>query len=293
MRDLARLSRRGPAWLCALVLSSCTPAKPAHSAKSEAEKAEAPPASHTESAGQSPAAPTAGGETAASPPSGEAATPAESSAAPVPAGATSTPGHSMDPGHSVDLDSDDNLDSDIAELSRQTKGGTAKSAENKGRDVVYRVTPKGLVIEVEGIHFRPEVKAVRSAQGTYELVVTLNAESFDERQYWLRKPDEGPLAIAGSVADKAGKSARFSDQRQGDGEEVVMAGQPRAFKQRWPGRGQPKLRPGQSVTLEVGLWGVRAESEREHPVRRLFMVKMLATGRPEPVVTPPTVDWGG
>jgi hypothetical protein len=282
MRDLARLFRRGPTWLCALVLASCAPAEPAQSAQTAA-KADVPNAADADVRGADDTESVTPAAT-----SREREKPPPSTAAPKAGGEASAPGHS------VDLDSDDNLDADIAELSRQTKGGTEKPAEkNKGRDVVYRVTPKGLVIEVEGIHFRPEVKAVRNAQGAYELVLTLNAESFDERQYWLRKPSEGPLAIAGSVADKAGKSARFNDQREGDGEEVVMAGQPRAFKQRWPGRGQPKLWPGQSVTLEVGLWGVRADSEREHPVRRLFMVKMLATGRPEPVLTPPTVDWGG
>ena len=60
----------------------------------------------------------------------------------------------------------------------------------------------------------------------------------------------------------------------------------------WPGRGQPKLWWGQTVTLEVGLWGVRAESEREKPVRRLFVVKMVGGNSPQPVITPPTLDWG-
>ncbi|HVZ32942.1 MAG TPA: hypothetical protein VG963_10975 [Polyangiaceae bacterium] len=192
-------------------------------------------------------------------------------------------------------DGDDNLDADIAELSRETKGGAVnKAPDTKGRDLVYRVTPKGLVIEVNGIHFHPEAKAVRGKGGSYEILITLNAESFDERQYWVRKPKAGPLAIAGSLAASAGNKERFKDQRQDEGEEeAVMPGTPRIFKQRWPGPAQPKLLPGQTVTLEVGLWGVRAESERERPVRRLFMVKMLASARAEPVISPPELDWGG
>jgi len=46
------------------------------------------------------------------------------------------------------------------------------------------------------------------------------------------------------------------------------------------------------VTLEVGLWGVRAEADRERPVRRLFVVKMVAGPHSQAVITPPTMDWG-
>jgi hypothetical protein len=120
----------------------------------------------------------------------------------------------------------------------------------------------------------------------------LNAESFDGRQYWVNLPKGGPLSIAGKVEVKGGKASRFGDQREGGTEQAVMSGEPRRFKQRWPGHSQPKLWPGQTVTLEVGLWGVRAESERERPVRRLFIVKMIAGNKAPAVITPPTLDWG-
>ena len=56
---------------------------------------------------------------------------------------------------------------------------------------------------------------------------------------------------------------------------------------------QPRLWWGQTITLEVGLWGVKAGEEgRERPVRRLFVVKMLAGNDPLAVVSPPTLDWG-
>jgi hypothetical protein len=71
-----------------------------------------------------------------------------------------------------------------------------------------------------------------------------------------------------------------------------MDGAPKTFRQRWPGRGQPKLWGGQTVTLEVGLWGVRADADRGRPVRRLFVVKMVAGNKPQAVISPPTLDWG-
>ncbi len=201
---------------------------------------------------------------------------------------------------------DDGLDADIAELSASTRASeppaktVAKPASEEpssGREIVYRVTPQGLVIEIDGIHLRPEAKPFKYASGAYGIDLVVKAESFDGRQYWVSKPNEGPLSIAGKVESgntRAGKgtSARFADQREGSGEEAVLEGHPQSFKQRWPGRGQPKLWAGQTVTLEVGLWGVRAESERERPVRRLFVVKMVAGPRSQAVITPPTMDWG-
>jgi hypothetical protein len=212
------------------------------------------------------------------------------------------PGRGGAPPTSADSSGDDGLDADIAELSASTQTEAAAAAPSStapaapgeaigGREIVYRVTPKGLVIEIDGIHLRPEAKSFKDKSGAYGIQLVVNAESFDGRQYWLNKPKEGPLSIAGKVEGQ-GKSSRFNDQREGSGEQPVLADSPRRFEQRWPGRGQPKLWAGQTVTLEVGLWGVRVESERERPVRRLFVVKMVAGPRSQPVITPPTMDWG-
>lgn len=197
---------------------------------------------------------------------------------------------------------DDGLDADIAALSESTQSGeaaaTSKAAapasegDKSSREVVYRVTPKGLVIEIDGIHLRPEAKPFKDKTGAYGIELVVNAESFDGRQYWVSQPKAGPLSIAGKIEASAGKVSRFADERNGGTEEPVLGGAPRRFVQRWPGRGQPKLWAGQTVTLEVGLWGVRAETERERPVRRLFVVKMVAGNKSPAVITPPTMDWG-
>jgi hypothetical protein len=200
---------------------------------------------------------------------------------------------------------DDGLDADIAELSASTRpseaaapGGPSPANPARpasganGRDIVYRVTPQGLVIEIDGFHLRPVAKPFKDKSGAYGVELSLRAESFDGRAFWVNTPKEGPLSIAGKVEAKGGKVQRFLDEREGAGEEVVLSDAPRTFKQRWPGRGQPKLWAGQTLTLEVGLWGVRAESDRERPVRRLFTVKMVAGNRSPAVIAPPAMDWG-
>lgn len=254
--------------------SACGPAAPAREPEAPVPVEAEPTPDAPEDA--APPVPTSAG---AADPSGAA-----SPAAPAPAQAGS--------GGAINLDGDDDLDADIAALSSATKTPEPKPNELSGRDIVYRVTPQGLVIEVGGIHLRPVAKGFRDAKGNYGVDLQLTAESFDDRHYWLSKPEEGPLSIAGRIEGPRGKRQRFGDERRGDQEEVVRSGAPRQFKQRWPGKGQPKLRPGETLSLEVGLWGLHADAERERPVRRLFEVKLFGGQPPQAVVSPPTLDWG-
>lgn len=272
------LSRSATRWLrwaapCLCLASACGPTAPARA---------------PDAAAPLEASPTPGSSGDAAPPTAADAGGADTSAAPLGAAAPA----SDDSGGAINLDGDDDLDADIAALSSATKSPEAKPSELSGREIVYRVTPQGLVIEVGGIHLRPVAKAFRDARGNYGVDLQLTAESFDDRQYWLSRPEEGPLSIAGRIEGPAGKRRRFADERHGDAEEVVRPGAPRQFKQRWPGKGQPKLRPGETLTLEVGLWGVHADAERERPVRRLFEVKLVGARPPQAVVSPPTLDWG-
>jgi hypothetical protein len=283
---------RSRCWYGLLVwLASCAPSTPAQHAEAGAASKEAAPAE------------TGTVSSAEAPPSANAAT------SPGPASPTSTTNAAGE----IELDSSgDDLDADIAALSKATAGGAERKPESKptelaGRDIVYRVTAQGLVIEVGGIHLRPEAKAVKEAGGTYAVQLTLTVESFDERQYWLAKPAGGPLAIAGKIEASgsaapvaartsppaAGTKQRFTDQKRGEAEqEVVRAGEPRKFKQRWPGKGQPKLHSGQTLTLEIGLWGVHADTEPERAVKRLFELKLVAADPPQAVISPPALDWG-
>ena len=278
---------RSRCWPCLFAwLASCAPSAPAEHARAGVAEQAAPPAAAAANPAPgvgSPAAPGSGAAPAPASPAGSAAT--------TNAGTTNAAGE-------IELDSGDDLDADIAALSKATASGAESKPESKasefaGRDIVYRVTPQGLVIEVGGIHLRPEAKAVKESGGTYAVQLTLTAESFDERQYWLSKPAGGPLAVAGKIEAAAGTKQRFADQKRGDAEqEVVRAGEPRKFKQRWPGKGQPKLRAGQTLTLEVGLWGVHADAEKERAVKRLFELKLVGSDPPQAVISPPTLDWG-
>lgn len=253
---------------CLYLVTACGPAAPAREPDSAAPVEASPNPGSPDEASTAPAN------------TGDA----DSSAAASPAAVGS--------GGAIALDGSDDLDADIAALSSATKPAEPKPSELAGREVVYRVTPQGLVIEVGGIHLRPVAKAFRDARGSYGVDLQLTAESFDDRQYWVSKPQEGPLSIAGRIEGPAGKRQRFADERHGNDEEVVRSGAPRQFKQRWPGKGQPKLRAGETLTLEVGLWGVHADGERERPVRRLFEVKLVGAQPPQAVVSPPTLDWG-
>lgn len=285
------LAVRALRWVvpCLCLASACGPAAPAREPDSAAQLETGPTAGSIAAAaapgpGDAPADEDTSAASSSADPAG-----ANSAGAPAPGAASSaSPGS----GGAIDLDGGDDLDADIAALSSATKAPEAKPSELAGRDVVYRVTPQGLVIEVGGIHLRPVAKAFRDARGNYGVDLQLTAESFDNRQYWLSKPKEGPLSIAGKIEGAAGKRQRFADERHGNEEEVVRAGEPRQFKQRWPGKGQPKLRAGETLTLEVGLWGVHADAERERPVRRLFEVKLVGAQPPQAVVSPPTLDWG-
>ena len=262
----------------AAALAACGPPSPPEAPEPSGAIKETSPAP-TESDTPAP-------EAAAEVPPAEASPPVESAASDKETSAASTPASGP-----IDLDHGDDLDADIAELAETTKGGQL-DPEPKTREIVYRVTPKGLVIEIDGFHLRPEAKSFKDKHGAYGVELLVKAESFDGRQYWVSQPKEGPFSIAGKIESKDSKAARFADQREGKGEELVHSTEPHTFRQRWPGKGQPKLWWGQTLTLEVGLWGFRTDAARERPVRRLFVVKMVGGNKPQPVLTPPTLDWG-
>lgn len=185
---------------------------------------------------------------------------------------------------------DDDLDADIAALSAEARAPGRDPLV--GHEIVYRVTPGGLVIEIEGLHLVPRAKPFRNRNGTYGIVLSLEAKSYDGRRYGLSTPEEGVMSIAGRVEAPDGKRARFGDQRRGEGQTWVSDADGVRLEQRWPGIGQPSLRRGQTISLEIGLWGLRVEEDRQKPIKKLFLVKMLGARRPQAVITPPTVDWG-
>jgi hypothetical protein len=41
------------------------------------------------------------------------------------------------------------------------------------------------------------------------------------------------------------------------------------------------------LTLDVGLWGLGRSADARRPVRKFFMLKMVAGNKPQPVIQPP------
>jgi hypothetical protein len=154
--------------------------------------------------------------------------------------------------------------------------------------VRYHVAPEGLRIEVDGLALEPRAAAVRVAGG-WGVRVEVLATSRDGREHVLRNPEQGPLALFTQLARGSDVEER-SDQRRGDGELVVSPAEPIRFSRDWPPPGQAPARPGQKLSLEVGLWGL-GSGGREAPLRllpKLCVIHMtVGAKQPRPLVSPP------
>jgi hypothetical protein len=160
--------------------------------------------------------------------------------------------------------------------------------ETAPRTVKYIMTTAGLEVEVESVRFMPKVSAIKSGNG-WGVRIDVSAKVLDDEAHSLVDPKRGPLAFAGSV-DRGGEVLRISDKREGEGEILIAKGEKVAFSREWPGKGGDKpLTAGQTLTLEVGLWGIGPDADQRRPVRDFFQVKMRAgdKGKPTPVIMPP------
>ena len=152
----------------------------------------------------------------------------------------------------------------------------------KGRDITYRTTPGGLVIELEGLRLEPKAVVVNKANG-WEVKFSVRAESTDHHQHRFLTSVDGPLMVAAEI-ERGGEKQRFRDERKGDTETVIGAHESTTFVREV----KHAIAAGQSLTLYVGLWGLGRDAEDRKPVRKLFELKMTAgQKKPEPVLTPP------
>ncbi|HVU04272.1 MAG TPA: hypothetical protein VHE30_21085 [Polyangiaceae bacterium] len=156
-------------------------------------------------------------------------------------------------------------------------------AEPKGRDITYRVTGDGLVIEVEGIELEPSAVPVKTGRG-WIVKLDVKATVRDRHSHRLLSPEQGPLMVA-AVVQKAGKEDKVGDERKGDTEMTLSPDSPETLTRKV----DVPVAPGQTLTLNVGLWGLAKDDEKRRPVKKLFIVKMVAgaTAKPTPVITPP------
>jgi hypothetical protein len=158
---------------------------------------------------------------------------------------------------------------------------------NAPREVKYIQTPDGLKVEVSGVRFVVAAASTKLPNG-FGVRVSVKAESLDKKTHLLLSTDNGPLAIAGTVTRK-GKTSSFGDERKGEADQSVGPGASLEFAREWPGKGPEKpLGNGDSVELDVGLWGLGDDPDSRRPVRQFARVKAKVEGwKGKATVEPP------
>jgi hypothetical protein len=160
---------------------------------------------------------------------------------------------------------------------------------NAPREVKYIQTPDGLKVEVSGVRFVVTAASTKLPNG-FGVRVSVKAESLDKKTHLLLSTDNGPLAIAGNVTRK-GKTTSFGDERKGEADQSVGPGASLEFAREWPGKGPDKPLPlgnGDSVELDVALWGVGDDPDSRRPVRQFARVKARVEGwKGKATVEPP------
>src|SRR5690606_36591402 len=126
--------------------------------------------------------------------------------------------------------------------------------EDAPRNVNYRITPDGLVVDIEGARFKPTAKLRKLGNGGYAIDIEVTAESTDDREHTLLSPEHGPLSMAATIYDKQGEAARrHGDFRNGKDEQTLKPGSPLKLTRSWPsGSVKGPLWWGERVQIEVG-----------------------------------------
>lgn len=180
-----------------------------------------------------------------------------------------------------------------AEPDAEAKPAAPDKDPNAARTVKYVVTPEGLKIEVAGVRFLASAEAKQIAQG-WGAKVTLKAEATDGKEHVLLNPKNGPIAFAAAVFKKGSTEAeRIPDARDGDAE-LKLGSSPTTFSRQFPAKGGRVLAMGETLDMEVALWGLGDSSEARRPVKQFFHVKMkVDKGKPKAIVEPPASATGG
>lgn len=192
-------------------------------------------------------------------------------AAPLPSSETSDPGAGTSEGEAM---SDEELAA-LAEVEQHDAPSPAEAGGGPaGREVVYRMTPDGLKVEVDGAVFAPTAKSYMTPEG-YGVEITVEATS--KLEGILANPEAGPLAFGGRVIRKTGRVDQFGDKRSGTGTKPLGPTSPQKFTRKWPIANVSLLSPGDELELEIGLWGYGPKDGEVRPVRKFASVKMKAS----------------
>ena len=164
----------------------------------------------------------------------------------------------------------------------------AEPDRNATREVTYVVVPEGLKISVTGVRFTVSASAVQVASG-WGVKLNVVASVLDGKPHSLSSPKSGPLAFAGSVLRKGRSEAEpFGDERGGDGELDLAGEEPSKFNRTWPAKGVRVLGAGDSLELQVALWGLGSDKDSRRPVKKFCHVRMqVGNGKPRAILEPP------
>jgi len=159
---------------------------------------------------------------------------------------------------------------------------------NAVRDITYVIVPEGLKITVAGVKFVASASAVQVGAG-WGAKVSLEATAEDDKPHTLMSPKAGPIAFAGTILRK-GKSEpeHFGDERDGDGEQAVTSDKALKLSRTWPPKGVKVLAIGDTLDLQVALWGLGADKDSRRPVKQFCHVKLeVGKGKPRALIEPP------
>lgn len=213
----------------------------------------------------------------AAPPPAEPAPPPEP-AVPAPAPVAKAPPAPAEP-----------TDDDAASASASASAKKKDEDPNAQREVTYTVVPEGLKVAVAGVKFNVAVGAAPVGAG-WGVFIKVTANANDGKPHSLTNPKAGPLAFAGTVTRK-GKSEpeHFGDERAGDGDLAIFGDDPTKFSRTWPPKGVGALTPGDSLDLQIALWGLGTETDSRRPVKQFCHVRMqVDKGKPRAIVEPPS-----
>lgn len=159
---------------------------------------------------------------------------------------------------------------------------------NAQREIKYVVTPEGLKVEVAGVRFLAGAEAKQIGQG-WGAKISIKAESLDGKEHVLLNPKSGPIAFAAAVFKKGSTEAeRIPDSREGEGELKIGPGSPTNFSREFPNKGGRVLAMGETLDMEVALWGLGDTPEDRRPVKQFVHVKMkVEKGKPKAIIEPP------
>ena len=159
---------------------------------------------------------------------------------------------------------------------------------NAIREVTYVVVPEGLKVSVAGVRFAVSASATLVASG-WGVKLSVVASALDGKPHSLANPKSGPLAFAGSVLRKGQSEAEpFGDERAGGGEQSIFGDDATKFSRTWPAKGVRVLGAGDSLDLQVALWGLGSEKDARRPVKKFCHVRMqVGQGKPRAILEPP------